>query len=554
MNSNNWFYAVIVKMVLLMALLSSSASLARIVNGQVISSGPANANFQNLTPFTGQVGNDNQQSNNLLGFDEQQNVTLNTLLVVDILASTGTIGVVNPGTKVSSHYLFFDPANQQTIEGCVKFDKPVLAVITTGTELNVSDFYVTDPGITYHHAPGRSIEPATDSVWINNPGNGNNASKEVCMRLSANSPGDYIRVLTDASGNNGNGQGNANKTTVDKLSPVIDAKSCKGELVFVSNRTPQQFGTTSSVFYKNRANTSGRVIELPFSSAMYTEALSPSWSHNGKWIAFIGRLPGTPSLYSLEIVEKTNIGFVNVTHYPFSSIPYAAPEWSPDDKMLVLTTKDSNGAIQLFDFNHNTNTLNPSQRNHAGVNTPVLDSTNVSNFGSVELSRAFFSADNKWLYYIAETTSSQSIKRIAVINGVVGNVAQSVALPALGVKFDHVDLSANQSTFLYSDRTNYDIYSIFHSPSAAPVLQYAIPGKQRAWYTRNGTGDYTFESNATGRYNIWLNDSATQTVWDLAQEIGDPTNDFDDHSPRLWVPKYCKTIKPVDDDGLPGSN
>src|SRR5579862_5466878 len=123
--------------------LAVSAS-ATIISGSVTggSALTAGGTFVKLTPPLGNpfgppdsVGNDNFQSPNLFGFDETQNVVLTAPLTVDVGTSP-----IPAGTKISSHYVFFDPGPGENVIGTVTFNADVLAIITSTATLAASDF------------------------------------------------------------------------------------------------------------------------------------------------------------------------------------------------------------------------------------------------------------------------------------------------------------------------------------------------------------------------------------------------------------------------------
>ncbi len=130
------------------------------------------------------VGNDNFQSPNLFAFNEEQNVLLGSPVTVDVG------GPVAAGTLVSSYYIFFDPGPTQEVIGVVNFDSDVLAIITTTSDLAASDS-LSNPGVNYLNPSARGLE-AGDSVTISGP-------RQILFDTVASSPGDYVRVLTEAS-------------------------------------------------------------------------------------------------------------------------------------------------------------------------------------------------------------------------------------------------------------------------------------------------------------------------------------------------------------------
>ncbi len=134
------------------------------------------------------VGDDNFQSFNLFAFNENQNVVLTSNLNVDSLGGGGP-GVLSVGTVVSSHYIFFDPSVNSRATGHVVFDAPILAIISSRDFLNLSDVFF-NPGVFYAEPSLRGLE-GTDSAVIN----GGDPNR-IDVSLFANSPGDYLRVLT----------------------------------------------------------------------------------------------------------------------------------------------------------------------------------------------------------------------------------------------------------------------------------------------------------------------------------------------------------------------
>ena len=128
------------------------------------------------------VGNNNFQSPDLFGFDEDQNIFLTAPLVTDV-----GVNPIPAGSTVASHYIFFDPGPTQNIIGTVDFDSDILAVLTDTVDLTNSDFLAAT-GVNYLDPSLRGLE-AGDSVTIIGP-------RQIRFATTANSPGDYVRVLT----------------------------------------------------------------------------------------------------------------------------------------------------------------------------------------------------------------------------------------------------------------------------------------------------------------------------------------------------------------------
>lgn len=128
-----------------------------------------------------ETGQDNQQVNALLGFNERQNV----LLAADLAVDGGSI---EAGTRVSSHLLIFDPADGRAFSGVVTFDGPVLGVISSRGGLIASDSLLGLPAVTYLSPSARGLEGPDAYELIN--------AFALRLTLGANSPGDHLRVIT----------------------------------------------------------------------------------------------------------------------------------------------------------------------------------------------------------------------------------------------------------------------------------------------------------------------------------------------------------------------
>ncbi|WP_448586165.1 PEPxxWA-CTERM sorting domain-containing protein [Thermaurantiacus sp.] len=123
-------------------------------------------------------------------WDELPGVVLAAPLSVDFLAGTGMPGVLPAGTRIDSHGFHLDPPGgpQYNYVGFVTFNRPIIAVITSGAWLVASDF-LGDPGTTYNSFGNRGLE-ITDSFTLSPD------KKTLNFDFTARTPGDNIRVLT----------------------------------------------------------------------------------------------------------------------------------------------------------------------------------------------------------------------------------------------------------------------------------------------------------------------------------------------------------------------
>ena len=187
------------RLIIALASLSLVPQASAIIIGGAVTGGTSFADggiFMELTPplanpfgTPNSVGENTFNDNNLYGFNEDQNVNVET----DPLALD--IGSVNPlpvGTEVASHYIFFDPDGTESQIGYVDFDAPIFGIITSSSLLGASD-YLANTGVTYLEPGLRGLEGG-DSVWIDplNP-------FRMMVDWDASTPGDYVRVLTQHS-------------------------------------------------------------------------------------------------------------------------------------------------------------------------------------------------------------------------------------------------------------------------------------------------------------------------------------------------------------------
>lgn len=164
------------------ALQAHAAVIAGSLTGGTALTTPPVGSFVLLTPGAGfTVGNNNQQTNNLYAFDEKQGVTLPN----NLNANYG--GLIAAGTRVNSHYVFFDPLRVRTAKGSVSFDGAVLGVLTARNREFNTDALLGLSGVTYLNPGARGLE-AGDTLSI--------LGNSISIDWRASSPGDYVRVLT----------------------------------------------------------------------------------------------------------------------------------------------------------------------------------------------------------------------------------------------------------------------------------------------------------------------------------------------------------------------
>ncbi|MGX9355682.1 hypothetical protein ACS3SW_11155 [Roseobacteraceae bacterium S113] len=176
--------------VILAAMISSAGPSAATVLGGEILRQVGTGDFVKLdtdTPFD--VGEDTFDTDHLYAFDEDQNIALAAPVRVDI--DVDDDGVIAAGTIVASHYVFFDSIDGVQY-GYVDFDAPILGVAALPRSMDETDF-LANTGVNYISTDLRGLERG-DYVWIDE-----DDPFRIWVYWAGSSPGDYIRVFTEAS-------------------------------------------------------------------------------------------------------------------------------------------------------------------------------------------------------------------------------------------------------------------------------------------------------------------------------------------------------------------
>ena len=165
---------------------------ATVIDGQILRQ-TGNGQFVKLDtaePFA--VGEDTFNTCHLYAFDEDQNITLIEPIRVDIGApQIMAQGMIAAGTVVASHYVFFDSLDGIHI-GSVSFDAKILGIAAYQDTMGATDFLANND-VTYISTELRGLEEG-DKVWIDEED-----PFKLWVYWAGSSPGDYIRVFTEAS-------------------------------------------------------------------------------------------------------------------------------------------------------------------------------------------------------------------------------------------------------------------------------------------------------------------------------------------------------------------
>ncbi len=155
--------------VALLLLLAAPAARATIVSGPLMIDPPTS------------LGPNPIGETSFFAFYEQQNTVLENAVRVNG-------GWVEEGTLVSSHYVLYDPTARARHEVTITFDSEIVGVVTKNRRLRKSDWLGAE-GVEYKRFRHRGRE-WRDAYEISEDG------RSITFRMRANSPGDYMRILT----------------------------------------------------------------------------------------------------------------------------------------------------------------------------------------------------------------------------------------------------------------------------------------------------------------------------------------------------------------------
>jgi len=126
----------------------------------------------------------NPNTNLLSVWNEQQNYTLTSDLVLE---SGGTLMT---GTQISSHFLFWDPSSNKSMNATINFDADILG------------YFFEEATITntnYLSAAGTTFTSSFNNLGLESNDSTSFTGSTLDIAWKASSPGDSIRVITAVS-------------------------------------------------------------------------------------------------------------------------------------------------------------------------------------------------------------------------------------------------------------------------------------------------------------------------------------------------------------------
>jgi hypothetical protein len=177
-------------LLILISLIAANGAQAGVVTGTALRA-PSGAieRFRFLSdPFASPIANTTLgvgavDRTRVFAFDELQGVVLANEVSVDQ-------GIISAGTRVSSHYVLFDPRFSTNVVGTVTFDRPIIGVLTSRSRLAATNSILGLQGISYGSVALTGLEGA-DRVSV--------SGNVLSFNFYASDPGDHVRVLTSAA-------------------------------------------------------------------------------------------------------------------------------------------------------------------------------------------------------------------------------------------------------------------------------------------------------------------------------------------------------------------
>jgi Tol biopolymer transport system component len=200
------------------------------------------------------------------------------------------------------------------------------------------------------------------------------------------------------------------------------------------------------------------------------EILNPTWSPDGKRIAFSGLTGGYTDIYIYDLETKA---LRNMTQDPFGDIH---PAWSPDGRWIAFVTER---------FTSQLSTLSIGDYQLALMNPETGEITPLKAFKEGKQINPQWSADSKSLFFIADRGGIPNVYRMDMSSGALFQVTNLyTGVSGITSLSPAISIAAKSNDVLYSVYGNGDfsIYSIepqallsgTPAPESAPFYSAAI--------------------------------------------------------------------------------
>ena len=207
------------------------------------------------------------------------------------------------------------------------------------------------------------------------------------------------------------------------------------------------------------------------------EILNPTWSPDGKKIAFSGLAGGYTDLYIYDLETKK---LKNMTGDPYGDIH---PVWSPDGRWIAFVTERFTAKLDVLSM--------------GGFRLALMDPESgeikeLKTFENAKSVNPQWSSDSTSLYFISDQNGIPNIYRLAIDSGAVTEVTNLyTGVSGITQISPALSIAAKTNDLLYSvyDDGNFSIYTIephdllMGKAVEAPAGQYSpavLPPKERS--------------------------------------------------------------------------
>jgi len=196
------------------------------------------------------------------------------------------------------------------------------------------------------------------------------------------------------------------------------------------------------------------------------EIFNPTWSPDGRYIAFAALANGFSDLFRYDLVAKR---LERLTNDPYADLE---PAWSPDGKQIVFVTDQFTTRLDNLDYN--------------GYGLALLDVQTgairpLETFPNVKSINPQWSPDGRSIYFVSDRNGISNIYRLDVASGAIAQIT-NLYTGVSGI----TDVSPAISVASQSGRLVFDVYeragySLYAIDSASTLAGFAPTAELRTY-------------------------------------------------------------------------